>query len=252
VKHGVSETGLTEGTLLGGAIRYGQPKTGYRTGIEPIFLAAAVPAHAGNQVLEAGTGAGAGLLCLAQRVAEICGLGVEIEPEMARRAAANFAANGRPNLAVLTGDLHDFSAGLHAEGRLFDHVMANPPWHNATGSPPVGALKQRAKLAATGLAAEWVSALARVLRPRGTVTLIVPPGMVPESLAAMTEAGCGSAVLFPLWPRSLREPRIVLLQAMKGSRADFRLLPGLTLHEEAGYTAAAEAVLRHGAALPLR
>ena len=62
VKHGVSETGLTEGTLLGGAIRYGQPKTGYRTGIEPIFLAAAVPAHAGNQVLEAGTGAGAGLL----------------------------------------------------------------------------------------------------------------------------------------------------------------------------------------------
>ena len=57
----------TEGTLLGGRVRYAQPARGYRTGIEPVLLAAAVPAVPGQAVLEAGTGAGAALLCLAAR-----------------------------------------------------------------------------------------------------------------------------------------------------------------------------------------
>jgi tRNA1(Val) A37 N6-methylase TrmN6 len=59
-------------------------------------------------------------------------------------------------------------------------------------------------------------------------------------------------VLFPLWPKPGRAPRIVLLQAIRGGRAEFRLLPGLVLHNDAGYTEAAQAVLRRGEALLLR
>ncbi len=240
---------LTEGTLLGGAIRYAQPKTGYRTGIEPVFLAAAVPARAGERVLEAGTGAAAGLLCLAHRVPEIEGVGIEIEPEMARIAATNIDANGQRGLTVLTGDVCKLAET--ASGG-FDHALANPPWHDAAGSPPEGALRQRAKQAPAGLAAEWIAALGRALRPRGTLSLILPPRAVPESLAALPAAGCGSVVLFPLWPKAGREARILLIQAIKGGRAEFRLLSGLILHDAAGYTDAAEAVLRRGEALALR
>ncbi|WP_419758096.1 tRNA1(Val) (adenine(37)-N6)-methyltransferase [Acidisoma sp.] len=239
----------TEGTLLGGAVSYAQPASGHRTGIEPVFLAAAVPAHSGERVLEGGTGAGAGLLCLAHRVHGVTGLGVEIEPAMAGIAAANLAANGRRALTILTGDVCDMTG---AAGE-FDHAMANPPWHDAAGSQPPGALKQRAKMAPAGLAAAWISAMAKVLRPRGTLTLILPPRMVPESLAALEAAGCGSLLLSPLWPKPGREARIVLLQAHKGGGGGFRLLPGLVLHgATGGYTDAAEAILRRGAALPLR
>ncbi|HLB98700.1 MAG TPA: SAM-dependent methyltransferase, partial [Acetobacteraceae bacterium] len=59
---------LTEGHLLGGRVRYAQPREGFRSGIEPVMLAAAVPARTGERVLEAGSGAGAALLCLAARV----------------------------------------------------------------------------------------------------------------------------------------------------------------------------------------
>jgi tRNA1Val (adenine37-N6)-methyltransferase len=238
---------LTEGTLLGGAIRYAQPAAGYRTGIEPVFLAASVPARAGERVLEAGTGAGAGLLCLAHRVAGVTGLGVEIEPAMAAIAAANLAANGRRDVRVIAGDIGGAGDALGS----FDHAMANPPWHDDAGTPPRDELKQRAKLASSGLAAAWIAAMARPLRARGTLTLVLPPRAVPESLAALTAAGCRSALLFPLWPKPGREARIVLLQAIKVRRADFRLLPGLVLHDTAGYTEAAEAILRHGEALVL-
>ena len=239
---------VTEGTLLGGAIRYAQPAAGYRTGIEPVFLAAAVPAQPGQRMLEAGTGAGAGLLCLAHRVSGITGLGVEIEPAMAAIAMANLAANGHREVSVMTGDICALAGTVGA----FDHAMANPPWHDAAGSRPAGALKQRAKMAPAGLAASWIAALAGCLRMRGTVTLILPPRAVPECLAAFDRAGCGAVLLFPLLPKPGREARIVLMQAIKGVRADFKLLPGLVLHDEAGYTGAAEAILRRGAALALR
>jgi tRNA1(Val) A37 N6-methylase TrmN6 len=112
-------------------------------------------------------------------------------------------------------------------------------------------------MASTGLGPAWIAAMAGVLRVRGTLTLILPPRAVPESLTALAAAGCGSPLLFPLWPKPLspelgREARIVLLQAIKGGRAEFRLLPGLVLHDEAGYTDAADAILRRGEALALR
>jgi tRNA1Val (adenine37-N6)-methyltransferase len=116
-----------------------------------------------------------------------------------------------------------------------DHAMANPPWHDDAGSLPAGALRQRAKMASPGLAAAWIAAMATALRVGGTLTLILPPRGVPESIAALAAAGCGSALLFPLWPKPCREARIVLLQAIKGGRSEFRLLPGLVLHDDAGY-----------------
>jgi tRNA1(Val) A37 N6-methylase TrmN6 len=154
---------------------------------------------------------------------------------------------------IVTGDVCALPATPDAgHAGAFDHAFANPPWHDAAGTPPDGGLKQRAKQTAAGLGAGWIAALAACLRPRGTLTLILAPRAVPESLNALSQAGCGSALLFPLWPKPGREPRIALLQAVKGRRADFRLLPGLILHDEAGYTDAAEGVLRRGEALALR
>lgn len=244
----LAETAVTEGALLGGALRYVQPSSGHRSGIEPVFLAAAVAARAGQSVLEAGTGAGAGLLCLAHRIQGISGLGVEIEPAMARIAGGNFAANGCRDLAIVAGDV----CALPVASPRFDHAMANPPWHDAAGSASPDALKRRAKMAPDSLVARWIAAMGAVVRARGTVTLVLPPPAVPEAMAALAASGCGSVALFPLWPKPGREPRIVLLQAVKGGRAAFRLLPGLTLHEGVGYSEAAEAILRHGRALPLR
>lgn len=242
---------LTQGHLLNGRIDYAQPKDGYRTGIEPVFLAAAVPARAGARVLEAGTGAGAGLLCLAARVAGLRGLGIEIEPRMAAIAARNFAANGQADVTVLTADLCDPAAAPAGFDGGFDHAMANPPWHAAGGTRSPVALRARAKVAESGMIAAWTRALGQSLRPRGSLTLILPARAVPEALAALPMAGCGSPCLFPLWPRAGAAARILILQAIRGGRAEFRAAAGLILHEGTAYTPAAEAVLRDGAPLRL-
>jgi hypothetical protein len=59
---------LTHDAFLGGMLRLWQPRSGYRAGVDPVLLAASVPAVAGQRVLELGCGVGTAILCLAARV----------------------------------------------------------------------------------------------------------------------------------------------------------------------------------------
>ena len=246
----------TEGHLLGGRVRYTQPRAGFRSGIEPVLLAAFVPARPGEAVLEGGAGAGAALLCLAARVAGLRGVGIERDPALAALARANAAANAQPGLVFQEGDIHrafqegDIGhLGHHAAG-AYDHAFANPPYHPAGGTASPDPSREDAKRAAPGTLAGWTEALARCLRPRGTVTLILPAGGAPEVLAAMAAAGVGGGVLLPLWPKPGRAAKLVLLRGTRGGKAPFRVLAGLVLHRaEGGFTTEAEAILRDGAAL---
>ncbi len=237
----------TDGALLGGRVRHAQPRTGHRTGLEPVLLAAAVPALPGERVLEGGTGSGAALLCLAARVPGLHGVGLERDPDMAALAGANAAANGFDSLAMLQGDL----TSLRPDG-MFDHSLANPPWHGSgTASPQ--ALREAAKRGAPELIGVWARHLAAPLRHGGTLTLVAAAATLPVCLAALREAGCGDPAVLPLWPRSGRPAGLVLVQGVEGGRGACRLLAGLVLHAEGGgYTADAEAVLRGGAALVVR
>lgn len=234
----------TEGALLGGRVRHAQPRTGHRTGLEPVLLAACVPARPGERVLEGGTGSGAALLCLAARVPGLHGVGIERDPGMAALARANAAANGFGGLVMLQGDL----ATLRPDG-VFDHALANPPWHGSgTASPE--RLREAAKRGTPGLIGVWARHLAAPLRHGGTLTLVATAATLPACLAALGEAGCGSPTVLPLWPRSFRPAGLVLVQGVKGGRGACRLLPGIVLHAEgSGFTPEAEAVLRDGAAL---
>ena len=60
-------------------------------------------------------------------------------------------------------------------------------------------------------------------------------------------------VIHPLWPRAdAAGARRVIVAARKDARGPLRLARGLVLHEPDGrFTAAAEAILRDGASLPL-
>ena len=57
-----------EDEFLGGRIVVMQPETGHRAGSDAVWLAAAVPAVAGEHVLDAGAGVGVAGLCLLARV----------------------------------------------------------------------------------------------------------------------------------------------------------------------------------------
>jgi tRNA1Val (adenine37-N6)-methyltransferase len=237
----------TEGHLLAGRIAYRQPATGFRSGIEPVLLAASVPARPGERVLEAGPGAGAALLCLAHRVPGIRATGVELQPGMAALAAANARTNGFCGIDIVNDRIETV-----ALAQPFDHAMANPPYHQADGSTSPNVDRETAKRGSEALIRGWIERLGAALRRRGSLTLILPVGMVPVCLSAMTSSRCPCTAILPLWPKPGRPAKLVLVRGIKQARAPMQILPGLLLHRPDGsYSAAAQAILADATALPL-
>lgn len=231
----------TAGFLLGGRVGYVQPASGYRTGLEPVLLAASIPAQAGMRVLEAGLGAGAGLLCLTARVPDVCAVGVEIDPDIANLARRNLG-EGATVVATDIATLQDVPP--------FDHAYANPPWHEPAATPSPDLRKRGAKQAGDGTTAAWIGHLARRVKPSGTVTVLVPARQAAGAWLALAAFGCEALTLFPLWPKQGRDAKLVLVRGTKGSRAPNRIAAGLVLHEADGaFTPAAQAILRDGAPL---
>ena len=247
----VSQRATTDGALLGGRVAYRQYRDFYRSGLEPVLLAASVPALAGERVLEAGCGAGAGLACLGVRIPGLSGTGIEQDPEMAALARYNLAANRLdwPVLALPVAALRDAAA---LDGTGFDHAFANPPWHRADGSRSPDPRRDLARRAPAGMLNDWAGSLATCLRPHGTLTLALPASLHAQGCAALLEHGFGGIRLMPFWPKPGRAARIILLRGTRGGLGDSVVLPGLTLHEEGGgFTEEAEAILRGAAPLPL-
>ena len=244
---GTAEDSWTADRLLGGRLLIRQPRQGYRAAIDPVLLAAAVPAPGGAMVLDAGTGVGTAALCLACRVSGLGIVGLEIDAATAALARANVALNGLGEVvAIVQGDLLAPPSELRA--RSFEWAMSNSPYHplSCRASPDAG--KALAMREEAGLAA-WLRASLRRLLPGGRLVLIQRADRLPELLAGLGERA-GEIEIVPLWPKPGRAAKRVLIRCRKGAKGAARLAPGLVLHEVDGkYSREAEAILRDGADL---
>jgi tRNA1(Val) A37 N6-methylase TrmN6 len=247
---------LSEDAVLGGALRLRQPRRGHRVGHDAVLLAAFCPARAGDRIVELGAGVGAAGLALAARVPGTAVTLVELDPQLAALAAENAKLNG------LAARVHAVALDALASPRAFaaaglapqsaTRVLMNPPFNDpARVRTSPDSRRRLAHAAARDTLPAWIRTAARLLRPRGTLTLIFRADGLADLLAWLG-AAFGAVTIQPVHPRADRPAVRVLLRATRASRGPLVLLPGLTLADAAGHpTTEAEAVLRAGAALPL-
>lgn len=243
---------LTQDRFLGGRLHIWQPRHGYRAGIDPVLLAAAVPARAGQSILELGCGVGVASLCLGARVPDLSLSGVELQPDYADLARRNAVENDI-GLMVVTADFTRLPTVLKAQS--FDHVIANPPYfQRARGTGAQDAGRETALGEETPLR-DWIETATRRLVPGGWLTMIQRAERLPDMVGALTDR-LGSGEVLPLSPRQDRAAKLVILRARKGGRGAFRLHAPLVLHGGThhtrdcdSYTPQITAILRQGAAV---
>jgi tRNA1(Val) A37 N6-methylase TrmN6 len=240
-----------EDSLLGGKVRLLQMQDGYRTAIDPVLLAAAVPAKAGEVVLDLGCGAGAVSFCLRARIHGVTVTGLDMQKPLVVLARRNGALNNCGDDAhFFDGDLLTPPAEIPEAS--FDHVMANPPYFVAnTGNPSPDAAKALANVEGEAGLVDWVGAAHRALKAKGSVTFIHRPDRIADLLAALYE-GFGELVIFPLWPAQGKKAKRVIVAARKGVSSPARISPGLVLHEDDGsFSDQAQGILKDAAALSI-
>lgn len=233
--------------FLGGRLQLAQPAEGYRAAIDPVLLAAAVPAAPGDSALDLGCGIGTAGLCLARRVEGVRVTGIDLQGmliDLARRNARDNHLADR--VAFACGDVRD----EHHRG--FDHVLANPPYlERARASVSPNPIKAMANVEGDARLADWVVAAIRAVRPGGTVTFIHRADRGPELRRLMAE-GLGHLRQCDLLPRAGAAPNRIILQGVKGAAAETVATTTLILHEPDGrFTAAADSILRDAAPLRL-
>ncbi|MCR9124547.1 MAG: methyltransferase [Rhodobacteraceae bacterium] len=248
---GDDESALSCDGFLGGRLRLWQPRLGYRAGVDPILLAAAVPARPGQSVLDLGCGAGAVALALGTRVRALDLHGVEKQPLYAGLAQRNAAENGVA-LTIWQADIAALPAGLRQRG--FDHVCINPPYFDPAARSPARDTGREAARAEDTALLQWTATAGRRLKPGGHLHMVHRCDRLPDLLAAVSSLG--ATEVLPLAARTGRAPHLVLLRVRKGSRAPFRLWPPLVMHAGArhlhdgdDYAPQIRAVLRDAAPL---
>ena len=248
---------LTEDGFLGGRLKILQPEKGFRAGIDSVFLAAAVPCEAGQTVFEAGCGPGVAALCLLARNHEVKLTGVEVASRYALICEENGRRNGmQDRLRVVHADLRDGlrrdQIGMPQPGS-FAHAMANPPFFDeGKSTPSPHLLKSQAHAFGPEDLELWMKTLHLMLAGRGSVTLVHRADSLGQLLDCMQNR-FGDIRIAPLFPRRGAAASRILVQGIKGSRAPLQILPGLVLHGEGNdFTPEADAILRTGAAFPLR
>jgi tRNA1Val (adenine37-N6)-methyltransferase len=230
-------------TFLDGRVKIAQPESGFRSGLDAVMLAAAVPAQTGQTALELGAGAGTASLCLLARVLDVALTGVEIDKSLAALAGDNAASN-EMRADFVCADIFALPPELK---RDFDQVFCNPPFH---GEGQVSPNEMRATaLMDQGRLEEWLRIGLQRTISGGFFTAILRADRLNQALAALPEKG---VAVFPLWPKVGESAKRVIVQVRKGSNAPFALLPGLVLHQVNGaWTPEADDVLRRGNALAL-
>jgi tRNA1(Val) A37 N6-methylase TrmN6 len=243
----MSADAFTDDALLDGRVKLRQPRDGYRVAIDPVLLAAAVPAQPGQRVLDVGCGSGAAMFCLAARVPGVDVTGLEIQPTLAKYAEDGIGLNRLSARArVVVGDLLGLPDMVCAAP--FDIVMTNPPFGADGTVSPKESVATAHHEGEADLAA-WIEACLRPLKPHGRLVLVHRAERLSQIMAALV-AKCGDIRVLPIHPKADQPARRVIVNAGKGRKTADTLLPSLVLHTSDGaYTPAAEQVLRLGQAV---
>ncbi|MBX7146722.1 MAG: methyltransferase [Alphaproteobacteria bacterium] len=242
----------TDDRILGGKLIIRQPAFGYRVAIDPIFLAASIPAKEEETILDVGTGVAAAALCLAFRQKNINIWGIDHQEHCIQLAKFNVANNQlHDKIDLILGDIVNPPPTL--QSKLFDHVMANPPYFpNGATKPSPYSHKVISKIESTATLEDWVDFCWSKVKVGGTITFIQRTERLPEILNVVSNRAA-EIIIFPLWPKINKASHRVIVQIYKGKTKPLKLTAGMVLHQEnQNYSVPAEFILRHGHALILK
>lgn len=242
-------SGLSDDAFLGGRLHILQPVKGFRAGLDAVMLAAAVPARERQAICDLGSGVGTAGLCVAARVGSLQLTAVDIDPQALARATDNAQRNGLgATFTTIEADLQGRARNLPRQH--FHHVLTNPPFHDdARGTRAPDSAKATARSIAGPALFHWLRLARAIVRPRGTVSAILPPAQLALAISALSESGQGMT-LIPLWPAWEVPAKRMIVRAQMNSKAPLQVHPGVVLHEADGrQTPQAEAILRHAGAL---
>lgn len=211
-----------------------QPQTGYRVAIDPVLLAAAIPAppRKNGFMLDLGAGVGAVGLCALYHHPHAQLTMVEKMPELCALAAKNIIVNHRQDHAnIIEADITQPAIKQQLTAGYYSNIMLNPPFFKESQATP----SQNIRKAAAHIMPDndfiaWLDLAHACCKHKGVISMILPPNRARLALNYFYKLPCTQTIL-PIHPFADKPANRIILHIKKTGTEDFTLLSPLILHD---------------------
>ena len=227
-------TTLTSELFFNGRVKIAQDSQGYRFSIDAVLLAGHIQAHAGERIVDLGTGCGVIPLILAYRYPGIRIYGVELQEQLAGMAARNAAENHMEDrITILCRDMKSLNTD-QLSGAI-DTVVANPPYRKSH-SGRINPNRQRAvaRHELTVTLHDVIRTARNILKARGRLVMIYPAERIAELMVQMKTLNIEPRLIRAVYPRPGQEAKRIIIEGVKDGRPFARIDPPLVIYNEKG------------------
>lgn len=195
--------------LLPNGTRLLQDDRFLKLGTDAILLAAACPMA--SRAVDLGCGVGNVLLSIADRQPNCELVGVEMNPDAAAVCRQSVAENRLEHrIRVIDGDLRKLDG---IEPHAYDLVACNPPYlRSGSGKPSPSAARNLERFDTTAPPSDVASAASALLKPHGTLMLVLRPDRLDDYLAATESAGFAARAICHVRHTAGADPSVALLE----------------------------------------
>ncbi len=213
-------------------IKLFQAKNGYRFSIDAVLLEHFISAKRLEKGLELGTGSGVISILLAKRLKGTKIIAVEIQKNLAARAARNVNLNNLDeSIEILEKNILDLKKIYPAN--KFDFVFSNPPFRKTkTGRLSVYEERAVARHEIEITLPDLIKTASYLLKHSGKFFLIYHPFRLAELTSLLQKARLEPKRMRFVHSKTGEEAKMVLIEAVKGSGTWLKIIPPLYLYEK--------------------
>jgi tRNA1Val (adenine37-N6)-methyltransferase len=216
-------------TFFNGKLQILQKKKGYRFSVDALLLSQFIKIRKNEKAIDLGTGCGILPLLLSQTTKAQSFMAVEIQKGLAELAKKNVLLNHLGDrVSILYTDFRKLK-GLFPPG-YFDVVFSNPPYRKyRTGRVNPTIEKAIARHEIKGTLEDLISIASYLLPSKGRCYLIYPASRVVDLLLILRSQRLEPKRLQLVYPRFNEEAKFVLIESVKASGVELKIMQPLIL-----------------------
>lgn len=218
--------------FLGGKITMFQPRSGYRSGLDPLLLAYCLPRNLKGTMLDLGCGSGIIPLCALWSNPELSAVGLEMDLEAVDRAQRSAALNGFSQR--FTVHHHILSVDVDfIENNSMDVVTMNPPWFDQNSSQKAQGSRGDGRTEGNWKLQDWLDYGIKKLKPKGVLAIIHRAYRLDDILHSIY-GKMGNIKIIPIYSHQQKSAKNIIVLAQKGRKTPLELTSGFITYDDNG------------------
>ncbi len=211
-----------------------QKKNGFKFGTDSVLLADFATVKKGDKVVDLGTGSGILCFLLASRHFDTEYVGIEIQQNIADMASRSVKMNEMTDrISIVWMDMVNACEKLGCS--TFDVAVCNPPYGKSGGTIlNLSETKQIARHETECSIDDMLLSASRLVRSKGRLSVVFPAARAFEMMFSMRQHRFEPKRIQTVQTVYGKEPKLVLIEAIKDGGSMLQWLPPLVLKDENG------------------